>query len=365
MQRPQRILRAAATRPAFGRYDRARPRPMSTTRIASTFLLPVIAAFAQTACVLEDAPLGEPDAESVETTSDEAPADPDFDAEQNPDPGADPDGPGWQDLDFKSRPAICGDKKIELPETCDDGGNNAEDADCTPLCQVATCGDDFVHADEECDNGGDNDDAAEGYGSCSASCQLLEGCGDGFLQADYEECDHGFDGSPTCSPKCEWYSRIVFVTEAAFQGDLGGIAGADEKCQAEADDAGYGVPFRAWLSTAGGGVAWLDDDVDPRPLVRPDGEPIADSIDALATLEFPIEVTAKKTIAAFENVWSNTTPEGLSATNVDCGGWLETSGGGQIGLNSATDSTWTFKGSSTLCTKPAHLYCVEQPNDDN
>jgi Protein of unknown function (DUF1554) len=43
-------------------------------------------------------------------------------------------------------------------------------------------------------------------------------------------------------------SCTVFVTSQGFNGNLGGLAGADTKCQALADTAGLGGTYKAWLS---------------------------------------------------------------------------------------------------------------------
>lgn len=337
---------------------------MPKNPVSVSLVFPLFALGLAACTPVDEEPLDDPKPGFGETTSDETAVD-DFDAEVGLVPGADPEEPGWQDLDFKSRPSICGDKLAELPETCDDGDANGEHADCTPLCRVASCGDGFVHVSEECDNGLANDNNAEGYGSCSASCKLIEGCGDGVVQEDYEQCDHGFDGSMQCSPKCEWFGRIVFVTEGAYKGDLGGIEGADQKCQDEAYFAGYPAPdlFRAWLSTAGSGVAWLDAD-DGRKFVRPDGETVALTLEDLTdgTIGVPISVTATKTTPAVTKVWSDTDVHGNSASSVDCGGWTETAGQGRVGLNNATDSTWTLRDNAAWCTSSAHLYCFEQPD---
>jgi hypothetical protein len=42
--------------------------------------------------------------------------------------------------------------------------------------------------------------------------------------------------------------KIVFVSSAVYDGNLGGVLGADAKCQALADAAGLGGTFLAWLS---------------------------------------------------------------------------------------------------------------------
>ncbi len=47
------------------------------------------------------------------------------------------------------------------------------------------------------------------------------------------------------------HEKTVFVTSAAFKGNLGGLTGADAKCQAEADGPASIVPsgtYLAWLS---------------------------------------------------------------------------------------------------------------------
>jgi hypothetical protein len=46
------------------------------------------------------------------------------------------------------------------------------------------------------------------------------------------------------------HEKTVFVTSATFKGNLGGLTGADDKCQAEADGPASIVPsgtYMAWL----------------------------------------------------------------------------------------------------------------------
>ncbi len=50
------------------------------------------------------------------------------------------------------------------------------------------------------------------------------------------------------------HGKTVFLTIASFNGNLGGLTGADEKCQAEADGPASIVPSGAYL-------AWL---LEPR-----------------------------------------------------------------------------------------------------
>ena len=49
--------------------------------------------------------------------------------------------------------------------------------------------------------------------------------------------------------------KTVFITSAKFKGNLGGLTGADDKCQAEADGPASIVPSGIYL-------AWLSDGTD-------------------------------------------------------------------------------------------------------
>jgi len=82
-------------------------------------------------------------------------------------------------------------------EECDDGADNADEADaCRRDCTLPFCGDGIVDSDEECDdaNGVDDD-------GCSNTC-LLPQCGDGVLNGE-EECDDGNDvNTDSCRNDC-------------------------------------------------------------------------------------------------------------------------------------------------------------------
>lgn len=49
--------------------------------------------------------------------------------------------------------------------------------------------------------------------------------------------------------------KRVFITRAAYNGNMGGLAGADAKCQAAATDAGHSGTFTAYLGTTDAGAA--------------------------------------------------------------------------------------------------------------
>ena len=81
--------------------------------------------------------------------------------------------------------ARCGDGFVEAGiEACDDGNTVANDA-CTNDCALPTCGDGIVQAGEDCDDG-NHDDTDD----CTSRC-LTPKCGDGFVHAGVEACDDG------------------------------------------------------------------------------------------------------------------------------------------------------------------------------
>ena len=85
---------------------------------------------------------------------------------------------------------------------------------------------------------------------------------------------------------------LVFVTKAAYQGNFGGLADADARCQAAARRAGLPGVFRAWLSTSAqpAGARVVHKDV---PYVMPAGIRVADNYHDLTDgqLAHPIDRT--------------------------------------------------------------------------
>lgn len=138
--------------------------------------------------------------------------------------------------------AKCGDGYRHLgSEQCDDGNLNEHDQ-CRSSCELARCGDGVTfEGAEECDEQTDTV-------SCDADCTLAE-CGDGVTNpAAGEECDDGND-SPldNCYPTCRAPTMLIFATSERYKGNLGGVHGADLKCQALAKAAKMPGTFKAWL----------------------------------------------------------------------------------------------------------------------
>jgi fibronectin type 3 domain-containing protein len=159
--------------------------------------------------------------------------------------------------------------------------------------------------------------------------------------------------------------RLVFVTSSAYNGVLGGLKGADVKCQAAADSAGLGGVWRAWLS--GGGISAssrLAPSNTPYRLVN--GTFVANNWTDLTdgSLLAPINISEKGTTVN-NYVWTHTLANGTAGgRGGDCGSWNDYYGGyGSVGHSSYKDQNWTYYWSNWYCSSwsgGANLYCIEQ-----
>ena len=226
--------------------------------------------------------------------------------------------------------AMCGDGEVGPEEECDLGGDNNDEGACTVDCKNAVCGDGKVHADmEACDLGRDNGDA---YGGCGG-CQWNALCGDGVLDP-VEQCDAGVkngsgespENSAPCTVGCRWDARVVFMSSELYDGDFGGLDGADLRCRNLAKAAGISAwpGFRAWLSNADQGPLERFTLVPAKPYVLPTGERIADSLGDLV-LNGPrdgirVDELGKPVLPSL--VWTNTGVAGEPHSGLDhCQHW--------------------------------------------
>jgi len=171
-------------------------------------------------------------------------------------------------------------------------------------------------------------------------------------------------------------TRKVFVTSQLYDGNLGGVTGADMICQSLADSATPPVPgtFRAWISDGTSSPAnSFDLSTVPYQLVDDDGTTIANNFADLidGAIQNPIDKdengnTISGGISGNFSVWTNTNTDGTASTN-NCNNWSG-SGIGQLGVQGitrASDSRWTFipptrPSGSISCDNLARLYCFQQ-----
>lgn len=249
------------------------------------------------------------------------------------------------------------------------------------------CGDGAVGGSESCDGADLDGQSCTSFGfvggtlTCTANCALdlsacaTPSCGNGTLDGG-EECDWGNLGGETClslgysatgelgcvPTQCtfdvgECRRKIVFVTSTIHTGSLGGLAGADNICQARAVAAGLAGTFRAWLSS---GVtdasARLSESQFGYELV--DGTKIADDwADLLdGSLDNPIDLD-ENGLPVTANPWTGTYATGTKFPDT-CTGFTSTSNSGATGSSTQTTSSWSLA-SATACSTSHPLYCFE------
>lgn len=153
--------------------------------------------------------------------------------------------------------------------------------------------------------------------------------------------------------------RHVFITSGSWNGNLGGIIGADAKCQGAALSVNQKKVYKAWISDSQTSAAErLEHSLNDYILF--DGTIIAHNWDDLTdgTIQNPIKVTENNDILSPVFVWTGTSPEGLSAPNY-CNDWQSSFVTGELGYSEATYESWTMMG-DLFCFYFSSLYCFEQ-----
>ena len=279
-------------------------------------------------------------------------------------------------------PAVCGNGVEEDGEGCDDGNDVEEDgcpSGAAGQCKaMAGCGDGFVWAGMEgCDDGNDVEEDGCPSGA-QGQCKAEAVCGDGFVWAGMEECDDGnMEDLDACNDMCA-APRWVFVSSNnGYNGNLGGVLGADAYCQGLADAASLPGTYKAWLTGSDaasapaqrfgstGFVGWyLLPTKPPTPVARGWADLTSPNEDVPANyLQAAINSTEGGVVVAEANAWTNTQLDGTQKSAVDhCTNW-GTESGLQKGLTGVSklgvlDVTWTDE-SPVKCSLGARLYCFQ------
>lgn len=165
-------------------------------------------------------------------------------------------------------------------------------------------------------------------------------------------------------------SRRVFLTHTSINGNMGGLAGADALCAAEASAAGLSGTYKAWLSDDSTSAASRLTH-SSYPYKEVDGTLIANNWDDLVDggLQAPINKDATGANSGSINsfVWTGSNPDG-SITGTSCTNWTYQYNGcgtncqGMVGISFTYEypSQWTVFGPTGCSQGGAGIYCLEQ-----
>src|SRR5690606_10700965 len=137
--------------------------------------------------------------------------------------------------------------------------------------------------------------------------------------------------------------KRVFVTSTTWRGNLGGLSGADSKCQARANAAALGGSWRAWASA--GSNSPNTRFVKPTTgYARLDGLQAAQTWNDLTdnTIDVPINRNEYNGFVGDADVWTGTTGAG-NPTGTDCKDWTDSTilRQGDEGRTFLTNVEWT------------------------
>jgi cysteine-rich repeat protein len=255
---------------------------------------------------------------------------------------------------------VCGDGTVDAGEECDDMGESSE---CDEDCTLAFCGDGHVNK-----TAGETCEVAESTAECEVATCKTPACGDGYInESAGEECEdgNGNDGDG-CSSTCTVEHRLVFVTSKKFDPTLGGLTGADAKCQELAEAAMKSGTFKAWLSDSMNGPSTRFG-INPAfsgPFELMDGTAIAEGWADLTdgTLLHAIDMDEAGATKS-STVWTSTTTDGIKVGTGHCLNWTAGTGANQgaLGTTDYSDLNWSsyVMFPTAPCNSSASLYCFQ------
>lgn len=189
------------------------------------------------------------------------------------------------------------------------------------------------------------------------------------IQSMYGKSCPEASSTPTPTPTSVPVIKRVFITSINYNGNMGGLSGADANCQERANAASLGGTWKAWLSdnTTVAASRLTHSSAGYKDL---NGSWIASSWTDLTdgTLQNAINVNELGQIKNSWGIWTNTQVDGtlMNYGSTSCSNWQSSQAGvyGALGSNvnistPVTNSFWTWN-SSDYCSSSYPLYCFEQ-----
>jgi hypothetical protein len=228
------------------------------------------------------------------------------------------------------------------------------------------------------------------YGGDIISCDSFENCPDGSvpstnallalearmdalegatadLCALYQELrNQSLLGALQVPSYCPATQKVMFVTSVTYNGNLGGLTGADDKCMDRAGQGNLTGTFKAWLSAAG--VAPADRNTQSTvPYVLTTGTQIAENWTDLTDLSLAVAINTDESGNAVDpnsESWNGGTYYDGTVRTVNtgqqCDGWV-TDVSGKIGMTGKRNVFWvTNNFDNGACNEFYSLVCIEQ-----
>jgi hypothetical protein len=195
----------------------------------------------------------------------------------------------------------------------------------------------------------------------------LEDYGPNSAPADGGAADSPAESDSSAADAATGAKRLVFLTSERFNGSLGGIAGADNRCNRLAADAGIDGSFVAWLSSETTGAASRIQNPE-REIVLRNGTTVAASLADLGTggPRRPIVIDEKnQPVAAAacggDRVWTNALGDGgVGIPERNCDEWSNVIATGFAGEVGGLGQAWTAGCPDQACGENARLYCFQK-----
>ncbi len=230
------------------------------------------------------------------------------------------------------------------------------------------CGDGLVNCSGKCVDTMNNPNFC---GGCTTDCGAGNNCSNGQCKnkvgtscTNHAECMSGLCGENVCT-----VGKFVFASSVSYTGDLGGLAGADSKCQVLAGKAALPGTYKAWLSDLTDSPSTrFSHLMDYLPYFRVDGKLVASNWDDLTDGELKFSLSADEYGSPRQTgPWTGTAIDGTRATQNEkelCGNWVSPSDGfgeleGITGISTETSGLWT-NDVPTGCTNERSLYCFQE-----